>query len=95
MDQRGQLKMTDLRQEQSRSWWRHCTGLENPADLAFRGASAEALVDSKLWWGGPHWLSKDESCWPSEEQQLNEEDEFKIGTERKRKVAMAATLITG
>ena len=64
-------------------------------DLKTRQISIrEALVDSKLWWEGPHWLSKDESCWPSEEQQLNEEDEFKIGTERKRKVTMAATLIT-
>ena len=65
-------RVDKIQKVSSASWWRHCPGLENPADLASRGASAEALVDSKLWWEGPHWLSKDESCWPSEEQQLNE-----------------------
>ncbi|XP_057381572.1 uncharacterized protein LOC130704107 [Daphnia carinata] len=45
------------------SWWRHCPGIHNPADLASRGAPASALVHSELWWNGPPWL-KEETEWP-------------------------------
>ena len=40
--------------------WRHCPGLQNPADLASRGAPAPTLVTSTLWWYGPTWLKEDE-----------------------------------
>jgi hypothetical protein len=39
-----------------KSWWKHCPGVQNPADLASRGAPAQALVNSQLWWHGPEWL---------------------------------------
>ena len=33
--------------------WGHCPGSENPADILSRGASAEELVRSDLWFSGP------------------------------------------
>ena len=45
--------------------WRHCAGPQNPADLPSRGISAEELKNSKLWWNGPDFITKDPSEWPS------------------------------
>ena len=36
--------------------WRHCAGVDNPADLCSRGSSADQLISSSLWWSGPEWL---------------------------------------
>ena len=33
---------------------------QNPADLGSRGGS---VVESALWWNGPHWLG-DRDSWP-------------------------------
>ena len=38
---------------------------ENPADIATRGLSSQALKESTLWWKAPDWLKKDESSWPT------------------------------
>lgn len=46
------------------SHWRHVRSKENPADLASRGCYAEELIQSKLWWSGPEWLSKSPEQWP-------------------------------
>ena len=43
----------------------YVTTTQNPADLATRCVSAEALIDNQLWWHGPSWLSDDETKWPS------------------------------
>ena len=45
--------------------FRYVTTAQNPADLATRGVSAEALIDNQLWWNGPSWLSDEETKWPS------------------------------
>ena len=42
----------------SPSQWRHISGLNNPADLASRGIRAKGLIDSKLWFHGPSFLSQ-------------------------------------
>ena len=87
-------RVDKIQQVSSANWWRHCPGVDNPADLASRGASADALIDSKLWWNGPSWLSEEESSWPTEDNQsLSEDDEVKMAAEKKRKVTMAATLV--
>jgi hypothetical protein len=44
--------------------WRHFPGLQNPVDLASRGAPAPTLVTSTLWWYDPIWLKEDEREWP-------------------------------
>ena len=37
--------------------WRHCSGVENPADLLTRGVSADHLnAKSSVWLNGPSWL---------------------------------------
>ncbi len=40
------------------SQWSHVAGIENPADLASRGASVRELCNSELWWNGPSWLTQ-------------------------------------
>ena len=45
----------------SRVTWRHVPGIQNPADIASRGAVVSALGDN--WWKGPEWL-QDEEKWP-------------------------------
>ncbi|KAI9565063.1 Pao retrotransposon peptidase family protein [Daphnia sinensis] len=54
------------------NWWRHCPGVQNPADLASRGAPAATLVHSELWWNGPSWLKEDESMWPDPIPEIEE-----------------------
>ncbi|XP_046601937.1 uncharacterized protein LOC124295559 [Neodiprion lecontei] len=57
-------RVTEI-QEFARARWYHISGLENPADLASRGASPEQLQKSELWTFGPSWLSKPSVNWPS------------------------------
>ena len=40
----------------SQEAWLHVPTLENPADCASRGISAEELKEHSLWWNGPPWL---------------------------------------
>ena len=44
--------------------WFHVDTHNNPADLATRGVFPGDLIDHKLWWYGPEWLSKVQSQWP-------------------------------
>ena len=46
--------------------WRHCPGVQNPADLPSHGMSAKELVNEKRWWKGPEFLYKSEAEWPQE-----------------------------
>jgi hypothetical protein len=36
--------------------WRHCPGINNPADHPSRGLQADDLCTLECWWNGPHWL---------------------------------------
>nr|CAD2194977.1 unnamed protein product [Meloidogyne enterolobii] len=38
----------------------------NPADIATRGTTATHLMESKLWWSGPTWISTPYDQWPNE-----------------------------
>lgn len=38
--------------------WHHVDGSENPADLISRGISLTNLIQNKIWWEGPDWLSR-------------------------------------
>ena len=44
--------------------WRHVPSELNPADLATRGCSAEALLSSDYWFMGPRFLWQSEKLWP-------------------------------
>ena len=44
--------------------WKHVRSEDNPADIISRGASAENLRNSVLWWEGPDWLSQNKKFWP-------------------------------
>ncbi|UYV61907.1 hypothetical protein LAZ67_1007032 [Cordylochernes scorpioides] len=41
--------------------WQYISGKQNPADLATRGIFPSCLINSKLWWHGPVWLTLDGS----------------------------------
>lgn len=45
--------------------WQHVKGIDNPADLLTRGASAEQLRNNALWWTGPAWLAQQIQDWPT------------------------------
>ena len=40
--------------------WRHCPGMENPADALTRGMLARDLISLDLWWHGPSELLSDD-----------------------------------
>lgn len=63
--------------------WRHVSSSDNPADLLSRGTTAEELRASKLWWHGPHWLTKTAEHWPCEQKQLSIEATRLMQTESK------------
>lgn len=46
--------------------FRYVSTEENSADLATRGLPIKSLINSSLWWQGPHWLTKPEGDWPSQ-----------------------------
>ena len=50
-------RVTEIQSVTAPSDWSHCPGEENPADLTTCGLSAEQLIGSRLWFGGPSWLA--------------------------------------
>lgn len=88
-------RVDKIQQYSSTKWWRHCPGIDNPADLASRGASAQALVDSQLWWNGPSWLSEPKSCWPEPtDENISEMEAVDIAAEKKKAITLSGLVIT-
>ncbi|XP_055527660.1 uncharacterized protein LOC129720235 [Wyeomyia smithii] len=50
--------------------WRHVNTNENLADFISRGLLPSEIRACKLWWFGPTFLTKDETDWPVNSQQL-------------------------
>ncbi len=46
-------RVTEIRKSTSPEMWRHCPGVQNPADLPSRGMNASELVNERRWWKGP------------------------------------------
>jgi len=61
----------EIRQRTNPENWRHCPGVENPADYVSRGLTAKELGDKQEWWGGPEWLSQGQSNWPKDTIELD------------------------
>ena len=40
-------------------------GIDNPADVATRGAAPTELNANSHWWKGPLWLQMEQNCWPN------------------------------
>ena len=57
-------RVTRLLENTTPQAWRHVHGSDSPADCASRGLFPSELVQHKLWWNGPVWLTKNPSEWP-------------------------------
>lgn len=62
--------------------WNHVPGIDNPADLASRGCSAEQFLERR-WWEGPDWLYQSEENWPKSDETP---DENLVNTEKRKTV---------
>eukprot|EP00794_Sanderia_malayensis_P004267 gene4267-biopygen3471 len=60
-----QHRVNEIFQLTNKEHWAHCAGICNPADIGSRGVPAGVLVDSKLWWEGPKWLTMGSKHWPN------------------------------
>ena len=50
--------------------WKHLPGVDNPADIASRGAYLHKLERNTLWWEGPKWLVQSSKFWPEQPKSL-------------------------
>ena len=81
-----------IKSSTSSAWWRHCPGLQNPADLPSRGIAASELVNSETWWSGPSWLRQGEETWP--EMDLSRYAPEAVIEERKAVATMVNVITT-
>ncbi|XP_076294567.1 uncharacterized protein LOC143215872 [Lasioglossum baleicum] len=58
-------RVADIHMLAPQTYWHHVPGNCNPADLASRGVSPQALRNS-IWWRGPAWLREFSPAWPNE-----------------------------
>lgn len=64
-------RVTKIQEATGQGEWKHVNTDDNPADLISRGARANSLADSSLWWEGPSWLKFDREYWPADRNQNN------------------------
>jgi hypothetical protein len=57
-------RVKEIRECTTQESWRHCPGVQNPADLPSRGMNARELLKEKRWWKGPEFLYNPEAEWP-------------------------------
>lgn len=50
-------RVTEIQRASDTTEWFHVDGIENVADFATRGVSAEQLKKNQTWWRGPSWFS--------------------------------------
>ena len=61
------LSLTDPQQ------WRFVPTKENPTDLVTRGLKVSELGNCEKWWNGPEFLGNDESEWPINRVNVDQE----------------------
>lgn len=49
--------------------WYHVPSDQNPADILFRGTTANELKTNNLWWFGPNWIHQRED-WPEQPEKI-------------------------
>ena len=57
-------RVSDITSRITANHWRYVHTSCNPADLVSRGIRPSELLQSKLWWNGPPWLSLSPAHWP-------------------------------
>lgn len=50
-------RIAEIRKNTLQASWSFVQSEDNPADLLTRGISAKVLINSKLWWNGPEWIT--------------------------------------
>ena len=53
--------------------WQFVPTKENPADLVTRGLKVSEVANCEKWWNGPEFLGKDESGWPINRVNVDQE----------------------
>lgn len=59
-------RVSEIQSLTNSAHWKHVSSNDNPADLISRGCNPQQLIDSELWWSGPHWLPQAECHWASQ-----------------------------
>jgi hypothetical protein len=83
-------RVSEIRQLTQVEQWRHCPGIQNPADDASRGLKPKGLAGDHRWFSGPSFLWDTESSWPETETQCLPDDNIEV---KKTQVHVAATRI--
>ena len=58
-------RVTEIQTYTNPAQWRHCPGLENPADHLSRGLLGDQIQSLSIWWHGPSWLARPAEDWPN------------------------------
>ena len=58
-------KVAEIKTYTNPALWRHCPGLDNPADHLSRGFLGDQRQSLNIWWHGPSWLARPAEDWPS------------------------------
>ena len=58
-------RVTEILERTTADQWRHCPGVDNPADRASRSTNATHLVQNDTWWRGPAFLREPAERWPT------------------------------
>lgn len=66
--------VAEIRKLSSPEQWHFCPGTLNPADLPSRGIAAKALGQERLWLKGPEFLSQAEDQWPTNPENVIDDD---------------------
>ena len=66
-------RVAQIQSETSPEQWRHVPGLQNPADLASRGAKMSDLTEEDFWRCGPEFLQSSEERWPPRKDVVEKE----------------------